>query len=192
MASKSRRKPGHAARDSTANPRADIVGRSATGDKGRNVPHSRLPLPVLFSTGFGLGYSPFAPGTLGAALGAAVYAALLPLGALPITVPLVSLVLFAAGTWSSFLAERHFRQKDCQKIVIDEVASFPLTMLFISPDPLRIALAFTLNRAADILKPFPANRIQRLKGGWGIMLDDTVAAVYANLLLRLLILLFKV
>jgi phosphatidylglycerophosphatase A len=154
--------------------------------------HPRFRLRILLATGLGVGYSPVAPGTLGAIVGVGIYCALLPLGALPITVPLVSVALFVVGTYLSFTGERYFREKDCQKIVIDEIASFPLTMAFLSPDLPRIALAFVLNRAADILKPFPAGRIQKLKGGWGVMLDDTVAAIYANLLLRLLILLFKV
>jgi len=151
-----------------------------------------LRLALVFATGFGVGYSPVAPGTLGAALGVGVYCLLLLVGALNITVPLVSIALFFVGLYFSFIAEHHFQQKDCQKIVVDELASFPLTMLFISPSPMRIAIAFALNRAADILKPFPAGRIQKLKGGWGIMLDDTVAAIYANLLLRLVILAFKI
>ncbi len=144
-------------------------------------------LAIILSTGFGIGYSPLAPGTLGAALGVGVYCALLTLGALEITLPLVSIALFAAGVYLSSAAEQHFQEKDPGKIVIDEVASFPLTMLFISPSVTRIIVAFALNRAADILKPFPAGRIQNLPRGWGIMLDDTIAAIYANLLLRALI-----
>lgn len=149
-------------------------------------------LAIILSTGFGIGYSPLAPGTLGAALGVGVYCALLSLGALQITLPLVSVALFAAGVYLSSAAEQHFQEKDPGKIVIDEVASFPLTMLFISPSLTRIIVAFALNRAADILKPFPAGRIQRLRSGWGIMLDDTIAAIYANLLLRVLILAIKI
>ena len=149
-----------------------------------------LGLSMVLATGFGVGYSPVAPGTFGAALGVGIYCAFVALGALNITLPIVCLVLFAAGVHLSTIAEKRFRQKDCPRIVIDEIASFPLTMLLISPSLTRIGIAFALNRAADILKPFPAGRIQRLKGGWGIMLDDTVAALYANLLLRLLILAF--
>jgi phosphatidylglycerophosphatase A len=152
----------------------------------------RLRLTVVLATGFGVGYSPAAPGTLGAALGVAIYCALLPFGALHITIPAVSAALFFAGVGLSSLAEDYFREKDCQRIVFDELASFPLSMAIISPTPLRVALAFTFNRVADILKPFPAGRIQRLKGGWGVMLDDTIAAAYANLLLRLVILAFDV
>jgi len=163
-------------------------------DAGEKIPggRRRLRLTILLAIGFGVGYSPLAPGTLGAALGVALYCAFLPFGALHITIPAVSVALFFAGVYLSSLAEDYFREKDCQRIVFDELASFPLSMALISPTPLRVALAFAFNRVADILKPFPAGRIQRLKGGWGVMLDDTVAAAYANLLLRLVILAFDV
>ena len=166
---------------------AAILSQDAKGLRGR-----RFRLTILIATGFGVGYSPLAPGTLGAAIGVGIYYLLVLLGGLNITVPLASVALFFAGVCLSSIGEGHFQRKDSSRIVIDEIASFPLTMLFISPSPLRVAVAFALNRAADIAKPFPAWQIQRLKGGWGVMLDDVVAAVYANLLLRLLILLAKI
>lgn len=178
-------------------------GEFAAPPKRANAPTGPIRKPIalwtgtsgialLLSTGFGIGYSPLAPGTLGAALGVGIYSALWRLGALRITVPLVSAVLLAAGVHLASIAERRFGEKDSPKIVLDEVASFPLTMLFISPTWPRIAFAFAFHRAADILKPFPAGRIQKLKGGWGIMLDDTMAAIYANLLLRLAILVLRI
>lgn len=165
----------------------------ATLDEEKNARHGHasFSFPVFLAMGLGLGYSPIAPGTLGAALGVGIYYLLRHIGALHITLPIVCVGLFAVGVVLSEIAERHFGEKDPGRIVIDEIASFPLTMLFISPTLSRIAIAFVLNRAADILKPFPAGRIQDVKGGWGVMLDDTIAAVYANLALRLLIVLFK-
>jgi len=160
--------------------------------KGNPVSPRAFRLAIILSTGFGIGYCPFAPGTLGAALGAGIYWVVVKLSAHQITLPLVSIVLFFAGVYLSSAAEQRFKEKDPGKIIIDEVASFPLTMLFISPSLTRVAIGFALNRAADILKPFPAGRIQKLRGGWGIMLDDTVAAIYANLLLRLLIVVLKI
>ncbi len=149
-------------------------------------------LIIILSTGFGIRHSPVAPGTRGAALGVGIYHILSLLGASDITLPLACGCLFFAGVSLSSIAERGLGEKDSPRIIIDEIASFPLTMLFISPSLTRIAIAFALNRAADILKPFPAGRIQKLRSGWSIMLDDTVAAIYANLLLRLLILLLKI
>ena len=148
-------------------------------------------LVIILSTGFGLGYSPVLPGTLGAALGVGIYYLLACVGSLNLTVPLTSVVLFFAGVHLSSAAERHFQKKDPGAVVIDETASFPLTMLLISPTLPRVIVAFALNRVLDIVKPFPIHRIQKLKAGWGIMLDDTAAAICANLLLRLVILLFK-
>jgi phosphatidylglycerophosphatase A len=148
-------------------------------------------LVIILSTGFGIGYSPVFPGTLGAALGVGIYYLLACLGSLNLTVPLTSVDLFLAGVHLSSAAERHFQRKDPGAVVIDETASFPLTMLLISPTLPRVIVAFALNRVLDIVKPFPIHRIQKLKAGWGIMLDDTAAAIVANLLLRLVILLFK-
>lgn len=177
------------------NPKSRIKNRESNSPQSGGKPLARRGgwrLPIVLATGFGVGYSPVAPGTLGAALGVGLYCAFLPFGALHITIPAASVALFLAGVHLSFLAEAYFREKDCQRIVFDELASFPLSMALVSPTPLRIALAFVFNRVGDILKPFPAGRIQGLKGGWGVMLDDTVAAAYANLLLRLVILAFHV
>ena len=170
--------------------RAESLTIFAEHNNGVSPRESRL--AIVLSTGFGIGYCPFAPGTLGAALGVGIYYAVVNLSAHQITLPFISVALFFAGVYLSSAAEQRFQEKDPGKIVIDEIASFPLTMLFISPSLTRVAVAFALNRAADILKPFPAGRIQKLRGGWGIMLDDTIAAIYANLLLRLLIVVLKI
>ena len=74
-------------------------------------------------------------------------------------------------------------------IVIDEIAGQWLTFLFIGHLSVVIVLAgFILFRLFDILKPLGINKIQELKGGWGVMLDDVLAAIYANTILHLLIL----
>ena len=90
----------------------------------------------------------------------------------------------AAGVWSAGLAEQHFRGTDPGPVVIDEVMGMLVT-LFLNPVGWGgAALAFFLFRAFDVLKPYPANRLERLHGGLGIMADDFMAAVYANLVLR--------
>jgi phosphatidylglycerophosphatase A len=85
---------------------------------------------------------------------------------------------------------------DAKAIVIDEVAGMLVTFLFVPPvqDPRHRVLAllggFLLFRVFDVVKPFPAGRAQRLPGGIGVVFDDVLAAVYANVLLRLGILFF--
>jgi phosphatidylglycerophosphatase A len=130
---------------------------------------------------FGVGYVPFAPGTFGSAAGLIVWW-LLPASAATQAIAIV--VLFAVGSWSGTVAERHFGVSDPSPVVIDEVMGMLVT-LFMNPVGWPGALAaFFLFRVADVVKPFPADRLERLPGGVGVMADDGMAAVYANLALR--------
>ena len=94
-------------------------------------------------------------------------------------------VLFAAGVWAGTTAERYFGGVDPGPIVIDEVVGMLMTLAFI-PVGLSGALAgFFLFRVFDVIKPYPAGRLEELHGGLGVMADDAMAAVYSNLVLRL-------
>lgn len=141
-------------------------------------------VPLAVATGLGVGYVPFAPGTFGSALGLVLWRAL---PADPLIQAVVIAGVSAAGVWSSGLAESHFQGTDPGPVVIDEVMGMLVT-LFLNPVGWGGALlAFFLFRAFDVLKPYPANRLEKLHGGLGIMADDFMAAVYANLTLRLLL-----
>jgi phosphatidylglycerophosphatase A len=143
---------------------------------------NRLALAV--ATVLGVGYVPFAPGTFGSAAGLLIWW-LLPQTTAAQAAAIV--VLFAAGTWSAHVAERHFGRTDPGYVVIDEVVGVLITF-FLNPVGWTGAhAAFLLFRAADIVKPFPSNRLEALHGGLGVMADDAMAAVYANLALRLLL-----
>jgi phosphatidylglycerophosphatase A len=143
-------------------------------------PKSRIPA-LLFATVFGIGYIPFAPGTFGSAAGLLLWA-ILPSSALVQSG--VIAVLFIVGSWSGSVAERHFGRSDPGQVVVDEVMGMLIT-LFMNPVGWAGAgLAFLLFRVADIVKPYPANRLERLHGGAGVMADDGMAAIYANLALR--------
>lgn len=86
----------------------------------------------------------------------------------------------------SHQAQFFFQEKDPHSIVIDEISGMLITFLFI-PFKWQYALAgFFLFRFFDIVKPYPIRRIEKLRGGWGIALDDIVAAAYANLALRII------
>jgi phosphatidylglycerophosphatase A len=92
--------------------------------------------------------------------------------------------LLVAGAWSATVAERHFGRTDPGQVVIDEVMGMLVT-LFMNPVGWRGALvAFLLFRVADVVKPFPAGRMERLPRGTGVMADDLMAAIYANLAVR--------
>jgi len=138
---------------------------------------------LLIATAFGAGYAPAAPGTFGSAVGLILWFAvpnILWLQAVVIAVVCV------AGAWSGTVAEEHFNKRDPGQVVVDEVVGMMVTLLL---NPISgagwIVLAFLLFRAADIVKPFPVNRLERLPGGTGIMADDVMAGVYANVALRL-------
>ncbi len=140
---------------------------------------------MALATWFGCGYSPLVPGTVGT-LGAVPLVLLLWWsGSRPAHLVAI-VVVTAAGVWAADHAERHFGVKDPKPVVIDEVAgmlvaTFPLH--FGSWWPWQLVFAFVLFRAFDVLKPWPARRLERLPGGWGIMADDLFAGLYANLLI---------
>ena len=142
---------------------------------------SRAFFPLACATGLGAGYIPVAPGTFGSAVGVILWS-LLPSTLAGQGAAIV--VLFGAGVWSSGVAERHFHRTDPSQVVIDEVVGMLMT-LFLNPVGWAGAIVgFVLFRLADILKPFPANRVERWPGGLGVMADDAMAAIYANLALR--------
>ncbi len=138
-------------------------------------------LGLAVATVLGVGYAPVAPGTFGSAAGLLVWW-LLPAST---TVQLVAIVaIFVAGSWGGSIAERHFGRTDPGQVVIDEVMGMLIT-LFMNPVGWKGALAgFLLFRLFDVIKPYPANRLEHLHGGVGVMADDAMAAVYANLVLR--------
>ena len=142
-------------------------------------------IALALATALGTGYIPFAPGTFGSLVGLLLWWALPHGAAAQLT---AILVLFIAGAWSGSYAERHFNRSDPGHVVLDEVVGMLIT-LFMSPVAWSGALlGFLLFRAADIVKPYPADRLEALHGGVGIMADDAMAAVYANIALRLLVL----
>jgi phosphatidylglycerophosphatase A len=141
---------------------------------------------LLFSTGFGVGYSPVAPGTLGTLIAIPVYYFL---SAIPSPIYEITLIgFFFLSVWISENAEIFFGKKDDQRIVIDEMMGFLITMLWVPKVTHFIVIGFFLFRLFDILKPFPIRRLERgLKGGFGVVLDDVVAGVYANIILHLVV-----
>ncbi|NTW54475.1 MAG: phosphatidylglycerophosphatase A [Chlorobaculum sp.] len=140
-------------------------------------------LAKVIGSAFGLGYAPVAPGTVASAAAALVYL-YVPVIREPLWfAPLIALSV-ALGVWSGGMMEDDYGE-DPSQAVIDEVAGQWLALLFIPASPLAVLLAFILFRLFDILKPGPVDWAQRLPGGWGIMSDDVLAGVFANLSLRL-------
>jgi phosphatidylglycerophosphatase A len=145
---------------------------------------------LLLATGFGVGFSPIAPGTMGTLVAIPVY---LLLSQIPF--PLYELTLvtfFFFSSWISENAEKHFGKKDDQRIVIDEVMGFLVTMLWVPKTIFFVIFGFFLFRFFDILKPFPIRHLERRwKGGYGVVFDDVLAGIYANIVLQVIDKLFS-
>jgi len=146
-------------------------------------PTSRL--AALVATGLGSGYSPIAPGTAGSLVGLALFWPLRDLG-LPVQLATLAL-LFVVGVKSSTSLAVGVGRKDPGLVVVDEVAGMWTTLLLLPFTPAVAALAFVAFRVMDVVKPYPARQLEALPGGWGIMCDDLMAGVYANLLVRVLL-----
>jgi phosphatidylglycerophosphatase A len=142
-------------------------------------------LAVFIATAGYCGYFPFAPGTVGSAAGLLVYL-LVWWSQSPVTEIALIVVLFVAGVWAGTTAERYFGGIDPGPIVLDEVVGMLITLAFIPVGPAGAAAGFVLFRVFDVIKPFPAGRLEKLHGGLGVMADDAMAAIYANLALRTL------
>ncbi len=150
---------------------------------------------VFLATGGYVGYSPLAPGTCGSLVGVGIYlllrhllGAVPPLRPLPVSLYLLSLIaLFFLASWLAAEAEKVFKQKDCRKIVIDEIVGYLVAMSFLPPQGRYVILGFILFRGFDIIKPFPVGTFERrLRGGYAVVADDIMAGVYTNIVLQLL------
>jgi phosphatidylglycerophosphatase A len=137
---------------------------------------------VLLATAGGIGHAPVAPGTVASA---ATAVALWLAAPSPPALAVATLVIVAAGTWAAHEAERALGGKDPGAIVVDEVAGMAVSVLALPLTPAVLAAAFVLFRVFDVVKPYPANALQRLPGGPGVMIDDLVAGLYALGLLAL-------
>lgn len=143
-------------------------------------------IALALATALGTGYVPVAPGTFGSLVGLVLWWLLGPTNAVVQAAAIV--IVFALGAWSGTVAERHFKGTDPGPVVLDEVLGMMIT-LFLNPVGWSGAIiGFLLFRVADIIKPYPANKLEALHGGLGIMADDAMAAVYSNLALRVVIL----
>jgi len=138
---------------------------------------------LFWATGFGIGYLPIAPGTWATLLA-------IPMESFLSKMPspfyeLTLLALFFLSSWISEKAESLFGRRDDPRIVIDEMLGFFITLLWIPKTALSMGVGFLLFRFFDILKPFPIRYLEkRLKGGYGVVMDDVVAGVYGNIILR--------
>jgi phosphatidylglycerophosphatase A len=153
--------------------------------QNEQAPHEKVPsvsmlldLGHFLSLGCGLGLIRFAPGTFGALLGIVMY---LPLSTLPTSnYVFVCLTLFILGVAVCHRTSQTLGGKDHGSIVWDETVGMLMTLSFCSSGPIGIFVGFVAFRFFDVLKPWPIAKIDKeVGGGFGIMFDDFLAAVYA-------------
>jgi len=156
---------------------------------------------LIIATGFGAGLIPLGPGTWGSAVGLLVAYGIIEtlkhdVIGLQNALIVAAFVSAGAGIWSASRAERMFNRKDSGQIVIDEVCGQIISFIFIAPYLADLGgnwrwwmiTGFLLFRIFDIFKPYPINQLQNLQGGFGVMMDDVVAGIYAAVILSLLLL----
>lgn len=143
-------------------------------------------LARIAATGFGVGRMPFAPGTFGTLLAIPVY--LLTQAWEPGIYVLLVAIMFGIGVWFCRIAVADMGDPDPSAVVWDEVVGYLVTMFLAPADWIWIVLGFVLFRLFDIWKPFPIRYLERrLGGGWGVMVDDVLAGVYAWSVLQVLV-----
>jgi phosphatidylglycerophosphatase A len=152
------------------------------------MPHpekdSRPLFALAVATVFGVGYVPVASGTFGSAAGLLAWMMLPPS---PVVQAVAIVAIFAAGSIAGNIAERHFGRTDPRQVVLDEVVGMLITLFLIPASWKNAIIGFLLFRVFDIIKPYPSNRLELLPGGVGVMADDAMAAIYANIALRALL-----
>ena len=145
-------------------------------------------LSKSISTFFGIGFIPFAPGTLTSIVIILLYKYYLYKLSWPVYA-LILILLFFIGVYASTDYSTALNKKDPRKIVVDEALGQLLVLFRMSDAWFPVLSCFVLFRIFDIAKPFPIRRIEKLPAGWGIMLDDVVAAVYAGVIVNLYLIL---
>ena len=161
------------------------------------ITDEKFPLfPKMIATSFGAGFLPVAPGTWGALVGILLW---LPLyiwcpGMPAWIVSVAALVFFAiAGTWASGVSEKYWG-KDPVAACVDETVGQLISLLPLCGGPdvapwWMIVVSLALFRFFDIFKPLGIRKMESLPGGWGMMADDILAAVYAGCIVALILLL---
>jgi phosphatidylglycerophosphatase A len=142
-------------------------------------------IALLLSSWFGSGMVPKFPGTFGTLTALPL---LLIMNALDLPYEGIFIIAFILlAVWTADVCSKLLGQNDPGVVVIDEAAGLLVTLFLLPLSGLNIVLAFFLFRFFDIFKPFPIRLIdQKVKGGWGIVLDDVLAGVYANVVIRLI------
>ena len=143
----------------------------------------------MIASVFYIGYLPVAPGTLGSLVGLIVYYFVKDN---PITMGVAILIVTALGFLTAGRAEKIFGGKDPDEIVIDELSGMLISLYLLPSSMGYVVSGFILFRFFDIVKPKPIQSFEKLKGSLGIMSDDLIAGLYANMALQIVYMLNSV
>jgi phosphatidylglycerophosphatase A len=139
---------------------------------------------AVFIATFGyVGYFPIAPGTAGSLAALPLYALVRWSGSAALELATIVVVLLV-GIWAATATERALARKDPGPVVIDEVIGMLITIAVMPLSLTGVVIGFLVFRVLDVIKPFPAGRMEHLPSGLGIMADDVMAGIYGHLLLR--------
>lgn len=144
------------------------------------------------ATAFGSGYFPFAPGTAGAFLGAALLWGYVQTVGInnntnfQVAYLVLIIIVTLLGVWATRNLQSEWGE-DPSKVVIDEVVGVWINLLFVPLTLPNIIIGFILFRFFDILKPLGIRKMEAFENGWGVMLDDVLAGIYGNIVLQLII-----
>ncbi|MCD6451764.1 MAG: phosphatidylglycerophosphatase A [Acidobacteria bacterium] len=147
-------------------------------------------LSYIIATFFGVGYTPVAPGTAGTLATIPLYL-LFAFFLSPLYYAIISIALFFIGIFTAEKVSNQERGDDPKIVVIDEVVGYLVAMFLLPLSFTNIVLGFLSFRAFDVIKPPPARQFDRMSGGFGIMMDDVMSGLYANLFLRVLFYLLR-
>jgi phosphatidylglycerophosphatase A len=138
-------------------------------------------LGVFIATCAHVGYAPVAPGTFGSVVGLGIYYLVRRQASTAVELGTIAVIL-VIGLWSATEAEHHFGGIDPGPVVIDEVIGMLITLALHPVNVAGAILGFLIFRVLDVVKPWPARRLEHLPGGFGVVLDDVMAGIYGNLL----------
>jgi len=136
----------------------------------------------LFASALFSGYSPVASGTFGSLVALAIY--LIPGFESPLVITIVATAVFVLGVRTSMIMEKRYGH-DPSKVTIDEVVGMWISLILLPKKIFVVIAAFLVFRFFDIIKPFPARKFDSMHGGFGIMMDDVIAGLYANVIIQL-------
>jgi len=140
---------------------------------------------VFIATCAYIGYVPVAPGTFGSAVGLAVYYVVRRQASTALELGVIAVTL-AIGLWAATEAEHYFGGIDPRPVVIDEVIGMLITLALVPVSVTGAIVGFLIFRVLDVVKPWPARRLEHLPGGFGVVFDDVMAGVYGNLIMMAL------